>query len=203
MQEEELQHALEQLANKDAKLAESLEAYGRPAARSRDAGFRGLLRIILAQQVSVAAANAIEARLATRYPQLHPQDFVTATEEDLRACGLSRQKAGYAKGVGSAILSGALPIDDLSAMEDNEVITRITALKGLGLWSAEIYCMFCLGRADIFPADDLALQVALQKYHGKRQRPTATQVRKMAVKWKPYRTAAAIFMWHYYRGNPA
>ena len=203
MQDDELQYALRQLALGDAKLAEALATYGMPAARQREAGFRGLLRIILAQQVSVAAANAIEARLKARYPLLRPEDFIESDTEDLRSCGMSRQKVGYAQGIGEAILSGSLPIAQLPYMPDDEVIERITALKGFGIWSAEIYCMFCLGRVDIFPAGDLALQVALQKYYGKPERPTAKQVRELTEKWQPHRSAAAVFMWHYYRGNPA
>ena len=128
--------------------------------------------------------------------------LLKANEADLRAAGLSFRKIEYLQGLAEAELSGALGIKTLGSLSDEEAIERIVQLRGFGRWSAEIYLMFSLDRRDIFPADDLALQVALGRLRKLDHRPTAGEGRKLTESWAPYRTAASLFLWHYYQGQP-
>ena len=122
----------------------------------------------------------------------------------MSSCGqrMSRRKIEYASGLALAIADNSFPIDALSAMDDEEAIISITSLRGFGRWSAEIYLMFSLGRRDIFPSDDLALLVALGRLKGIEKRPTPAQARQLIEHWSPWRSAGALFLWHYYRGAP-
>jgi DNA-3-methyladenine glycosylase II len=116
----------------------------------------------------------------------------------MRACGFSRPKIAYARGLATAILDGTLPLDGLAAMEEEAAIAALTALRGFGRWSAEIYLLFALNRADTFPADDLALQVGYQRLKRLAARPTAKALRTAVEPWRPHRGAAALFLWHCY-----
>ena len=202
MNSDDIKNSLNILADKDAKLREAIALVGYPDARGREEGFFAFLRIIIAQQISVQAANAIEAKLFNKYPDFSPDICVSKSLEDLRACGLSMRKTEYIQNLSHNILNGTLPINEFADMPDDEVIKHITALKGFGVWSAEIYCLFSLGRHDIFPADDMALQESLRLLLGRKTRPSGKITRKLTNKWRPHRSAMAIFLWHYYKGRP-
>ena len=191
--------ALAGLAGADSRIAAVIERVGPVASRRREAGFAALLKLILEQQVSTAAAAAMWAKLAARLGEVTPAAFLTLDDDALRACGFSRAKVVYGRGLASDILEGRLDLGRLPAMADEEAIAELTKLKGVGRWTAEIYLMFCIGRADVWPAGDLALQLAMQRIQGLDRRPTAKEMYPLAEPWRPYRSTAALLLWGYYR----
>lgn len=190
---------LDRLAATDADLSRALARVGYPAPRQRDPGFATLLRIILAQQVSTASAAAIWRKLeAALGGEIGPERFLALDDAALRAAGFSGRKAEYARGLCRAIAEGALDPDALAMLDEEVAIAALVRLRGFGRWSAEIYLLFALGRADTFPADDLAIQIAYQRLKRLDARPTAKALRAMTEPWRPHRGAAAVFLWHYY-----
>ncbi|MDB3985576.1 hypothetical protein N9417_00880 [Pseudomonadales bacterium] len=198
MNQKHLQHHLKQLAQLDSDLAQAIQRYGAPAPRQRPESFETFLSTIISQQISTAAANTILNRVRATLPSLTPEGLDQVTDAALRAAGLSTRKIEYARGLALATQTGTLLIDQLSGLEDAQVIEHITRLRGFGVWSAEIYCLFSLGRPDIFPADDLALQIALARLKGLEVKPTPKAARALTQHWQPYRSAGALFLWHYY-----
>jgi DNA-3-methyladenine glycosylase II len=199
---DQLKTALDALAACDADMARCLAAAGYPEPRIRERGYTTMLRTIVGQQVSVAAAasvwNKLEAELGTGCA---PEKLIATNEEALRACGLSRQKQSYARSLADLVLSGEVVLDDLPE-DDEEAIGLLTRIKGIGRWSAEIYLLFAEGRLDIWPAGDLAVQEGLGRIKRLDARPAEKATRELAESWRPHRGAAAIFTWHYY-ANPA
>ena len=202
MNQNQIKQGLRRLAELDPDLAEAIEIYGAPAPRQRPEGFETFLGTIVSQQISTAAANAIMNRVRALLPSLTPAGLGQVTDAELRTAGLSHRKIEYARGLALAEQSGELAVEQLGVLPDAEAIERITALRGFGVWSAEIYCMFSLGRPDIFPAGDLALQIALARLKGLTTKPTPKQARELTRHWQPYRTVGALFLWHYYQGAP-
>ena len=196
---ERLRAMLDTLAAADADLAEALAQVGYPAPRQRDPGFATLLRIILAQQVSTASAAAIWRKLeAVLDGEVGPERFLTLEDAALRAAGFSAPKAAYARGLCRAIIEGTFDPAALALLDEDTAIEALVRLRGFGRWSAEIYLLFALGRADVLPADDLAIQIAYQRLKRLESRPNAKALRVMSEPWRPYRGAAAVFLWHYY-----
>ncbi|GGG50046.1 DNA-3-methyladenine glycosylase family protein [Chelatococcus composti] len=195
-----LDEALGALAAADPLIGELVQAGARPPLRLREPGFPGLAAIIVAQQLSVASADAIWARVRARFDPLKPRTFLAASDEDLRACGLSLPKMRGLRAVALAIAEGRLMLDSLGAMAPEDAIAALTAVKGIGPWTAEIYLLFCLGHPDIFPAGDLALQEAARLALRLDERPREKQLRAIAAeRWRPYRGVAARVLWAYYR----
>ena len=191
--------ALDRLAERDVDLAQALASIGYPAPRQRVPGFATLLRIMVAQQVSTRSAAAIWARLeAACAPLVSAERFLALDEAALRAIGLSRQKMAYGHGLAEAVASGALDLDALATGPEDAAILTISSLHGFGRWSAEIYLLFALGRADCWPADDLALQIGMQRLKRLDARPGRRAMDALAEPWRPWRGAGAIFLWHYY-----
>jgi DNA-3-methyladenine glycosylase II len=194
-----LRPALEALASADPLFAEAYERCGLPPERGHPPGFDGLVRIIAAQQVSAGAARAIVARLAERFPALTPEAALSAGPEGLRACGLSRPKVAYCLGLAEASQTGALDFAALERMEDEEAISALVSVKGVGRWTAEVYLLFSLKRPDVFPGGDLALQAGVQRLLNLTERPGPEAAAEVAAaRWRPHRSAAARFLWHYY-----
>ncbi|MEK9877863.1 MAG: DNA-3-methyladenine glycosylase 2 family protein [Betaproteobacteria bacterium] len=202
MDQRHITRALNTLAKRDDDVREALSAYGKPKPRIRPEGFETFVNTVVAQQISIHAANAINGRIRKLLPRLTPRSLMKASDEDLRAAGLSFRKIEYLRGLADAELSGRLGIKRLGELKDEEAIERIVQLRGFGRWTAEIYLMFSLGRRDIFPADDLALRVALGQLKGLEKRPTSNEARTLTEPWAPYRSAASLFLWHYYQGQP-
>ena len=199
---EQIAQGLDHIAGLSPAMATALERVGYPEPRIRATGYRTLLRTIVGQQVSVAAAASVWAKLeALLGEDLPPQDLLAASFDDLRSCGLSRQKQGYARSLCELVVSGELSLEHLP-VDDEEAIAQLVRIKGIGRWSAEIYLLFAEGRPDIWPAGDLAVQVGLGKLLGLEARPDEKQTRAMGEAWRPHRGAAAIFTWHCYN-NPA
>lgn len=161
-----------------------------------------LLHVIVAQQVSTYAAKAISDRLEAAMQAATPEAFLALTDADLKAVGFSRQKMVYGRDLASAFLDGRLSIARLRRQSDEDAIAAITAIKGLGTWSAEVFLLFNLKRPDIMPAQDLALIVAAQRLKRLTERPSSKELRVLAEPWRPYRSYAARMLWHYYRNAP-
>lgn len=182
------------LVARDSRFGTALALTG-PVPLRRDAGgFADLLSAIAGQQVSVASANAVIAKLGTA-GLTQPAAIVVATEAELRACGLSRQKIRYVQ----ALAAAGLDYDALALMPDDEVVRTLVALPGIGFWTAEIYAMFSLGRSDVFAPGDLALQEAARLLFNLPKRPTEREFRVMAQDWSPWRSVAARILWAYYK----
>jgi DNA-3-methyladenine glycosylase II len=195
---ESLHASLDALAECEPAFARVLETHGRPEPRSSEPGATSLLRTIVGQQVSVAAARSMWAKLEAQYGS--PPDLAAveiATDEALRSAGLSRQKAGYARSLAGLIRSGELDLAALPA-DDEEAIALLTRVKGIGRWSAEIYLLFAEGRGDVWPAGDLAVQVEVGRMLGLDERPSEKRLRELAEAWRPHRGAAAVLAWHSY-----
>lgn len=194
-----LKAALDRLAERDPDIAAAMPRIGYPAPRIRDPGFAALLNIVVAQQISTKAAAAIWGRLqAAAGPVLSADSLLALTDADFRAVGFSVRKVDYVRDLARAVAEGRLDLEALATCEEAELVARIAALRGFGRWSAEIYGLFALGRVDIFPADDLALQVAAMRLKRLPARPNAKALRDLAEAWRPLRGAAAVFLWHYY-----
>lgn len=197
--DESLRTAMEALSQQDSDIAEAYDACGLPPLRAMRADFAGLVRAIAAQQLSNKAAAAILARLEEAVPEVTPRALLALDETRGRALGLSYQKIRYIHGIAKAVESGQLDFPALAEAPDEEVIAALTALKGVGTWTAEVFLLFAFQRPDVFPAQDLALQVAGGRLKGLEDRPSAPALREIAEDWRPYRSAAARFLWHYYR----
>jgi len=200
---EQLNRSLDALAKIEPAFATGLERHGYPAPRIRDRGHETLLRTIIGQQVSVAAASAIWKRLEEAVGAgLDPVVLAATPDDMLRAAGLSRQKIAYVKSLAELVASGELDLLALPA-DDEEAIVELTRIKGIGRWSAEIYLLFAEGRGDIWPAGDLAVQEEVGQLLGLPERPSEKMVRSLAEPWRPHRGAAAIFTWHHYSNRLA
>jgi DNA-3-methyladenine glycosylase II len=195
---EDLHASLTALADIEPAFARGIERVGLPDARISERGYATLFRTIVGQQVSVASARAVWGRLETALGDMtDPAPLLAATDEELRACGLSRQKMGYARSLAGLVGSGELDLANLHP-DDDQAIADLVRIKGIGRWSAEIYLLFAEGRPDIWPAGDLAVQVEVGRLLGLEERPSETLTRTLAESWRPYRGAAAIFAWHHY-----
>jgi DNA-3-methyladenine glycosylase II len=193
---------LDHIAASDSRMARALEVAGYPEPRLRPTGYATLLRTIVGQQVSVAAAASVWRKLEAHLGEDTPPDRLLASHfDELRACGLSRQKQGYARSLCELVVSGALDLENLPG-DDEEAIAELVRIKGIGRWSAEVYLLFAEGRPDIWPAGDLAVQAGLHKLLKLDMRPSEKETRALAEAWRPHRGAAAIFTWHVYN-NPA
>lgn len=190
--------ARKSLAAADPALA-AVEAVTPPFAwRVGLGGFPGLLKMIVQQQVSLASAAAIWARVEAGLPQMTPAIVAAHDETYLRTLGLSQPKARYARAIAEAHLSGACDFDALRALPDEEAIAALTAIKGVGRWTAEVFLMFTQGRLDLFPGGDVALQEAMRWVDRAEVRPTEKQAYARAELWRPYRGVAAHLLWACY-----
>jgi DNA-3-methyladenine glycosylase II len=188
------------LLTADPRLVPIAEIAGPLPLRRRAGGFEGLAAIITAQQISDKAAASIWARLSAAVEPFTPQQFLATPEDALRAAGLSGPKIRTLTGVAAAAADGfdLIAVHDLPA---DDAVTTMTALKGIGPWTAEIYLLFCVGHPDIFPAGDLALQSAVHAGLRMRKRPDEKKLRTVAAKWSPWRGVAARLFWAYYRAQ--
>jgi DNA-3-methyladenine glycosylase II len=185
------------LAAADPVLSRLVAALGpRPMQVHRGgSAFAYLCRAILAQQISVAAARSIANRLTARFGwPWRPEHVLAASDAELRALGLSRQKAAYLRDLAGRTRDG-LPLGRLSRLSDERVIETLTVVKGIGRWTAEMYLMFRLGRADVLPLDDLGLRAAIRRAYGLRGVPKKERMRGIAEAWRPYRTLACFYLW--------
>jgi DNA-3-methyladenine glycosylase II len=184
----------------DPVLAAIVEKHGACglAQRSSEPRLAALARALVSQQLSVKAAATIFARFLALFPDAGfpaPEAVLAVPVEQLRAVGLSRQKAGYLQDLCGRVAAGTLLLDELDAVPDEEVMATLTAVKGIGRWTAEMILIFQLERPDILPVDDVGLLRAIQRVYGLRRRPSAAQVLRLGEKWRPYRSVASWYLW--------
>lgn len=194
---ERLKASLDALGAIEPAFARARARIGDPEPRIREPGYETMLRAIVGQQVSTKAAAAILARVeAVTGGATDPARVVAASDEELRAAGLSWQKVAYVKSLAEEVLSGRLDFANLP-QDDEEAIAAMTAVKGIGRWSAEVYLLFADGRGDVWPAGDLAVRQEVGRILGLEEHPNEKKVRELAEAWRPHRGAAAIFAWHH------
>ena len=201
--EDVLHAAAAELAASDPLLAEALAVGGPPKLRRRPPGFPGLVAVVCGQQLSVAAAQAILARLEAALGPLEAAAFLAAKDDELRACGLSGAKVRTLRAAAEAVAAGTFDLGALAAAEPEAARRALTSLPGIGPWTADVYLLFCLGHADVWPAGDLALQVALGELLARPGRPSLRETEALAEPWRPRRGVAAFMLWAYYRARRA
>ncbi len=193
--QEELKTHIQALIELEPRFAPVYEQVGVPSLRRNEGGFAALLRAIVGQQLSVAAASSIWQRLVDAN-LITPKTLIQADDDDLRAQGLSRQKIRYVR----SLVDHDIDYQALTTMSDGEVIATLTAVTGIGRWTAEMYLLFSLGRADILAVDDLAIRVAAMALLELPERPTPKQLKVATQSWSPYLSAASLLLWAYYGG---
>jgi DNA-3-methyladenine glycosylase II len=194
---EQINAGLDHVAAREPAIARAVQLAGYPPPRIRARGYITLLRTIVGQQVSVAAASSVWSKLEAALGEIAPDSILRADFDTLRACGLSRQKQGYARSLSELVASGELDLEGLPR-DDEEAIAQLTRIKGIGRWSAEIYLLFAEGRPDIFPAGDLAVQAGMGRILGLAERPSEKHLRDASEPWRPHRGAVTLLTWHCY-----
>jgi DNA-3-methyladenine glycosylase II len=205
MTPEDYARARRLLLRRDPVLAALIRKHGACglAAAQRADHFTALIRAITGQQLSTKAAATIFGRLVALMPAgVTPLALSSLADEQLRSVGMSRQKVAYFRDLCEKVHSGALPLDSLEAMTDEEVITALTAVKGIGRWSAEMFLMFRLHRPDVLPVDDLGIVNAVKSVYRLRKKPTADRIRKIGESWRPYRSVASWYLWRSLDNEP-
>jgi DNA-3-methyladenine glycosylase II len=196
------QQICDRLASVDPDLSGIIDAHRYPPMWTRPNTFETLVHIILEQQVSLASAMAALHKLRERLTTITPDRLLTLTDEDMKACYVSRQKALYTRGLATALLDRKLDLIALEAMADDEVRGQLIHLKGIGHWTIDVYLMFVLQRTDVFPTGDLAAMNAMKRVKKLPQDTAKEQLLKIAEKWQPYRTVATMLLWHLYLSSP-
>lgn len=197
--------ALEHLAQADPVLAELIERYGLVARERNRPPLYALMGAIVGQQISVKAAAAIMGRLLALLPagqQVSAEALAEVPFEQLRAVGLSTAKAKYMHDLASRIASGALDLEQLPTLDDEDVIAQLCQVKGIGRWTAEMFLIFSLGRLDVLAVDDLGLRAGIQRAYGLAELPKSAAIRAMAEPWRPYRTIATFYFWQHLHATP-
>jgi DNA-3-methyladenine glycosylase II len=196
--ENDLETGLGLLLKLDPRLEEIFRVAGVPPLRKRPGGFRGLSRIVVAQQVSTASAAAIWSRVEKSFDPFHHETVLKARMPKFQRAGLSRPKIKTFREIARAVRDRHLDLDALHGMPADEAHATLTGVKGIGPWTADVYLLFCVGHADAWPAGDLALQEAIRIAFKLRKRPDAKRMHKLAQTWRPVRGVAAYLFWAYY-----
>ena len=196
-----LLHTVNILANRDVDLKHIVNKFGPPPIWDREEGFHTLIHIILEQQVSLHSAKAAYDKLIANANPLSPQKFLQFTDSDLKSFGFSRQKTSYGRNVAHAILDGTLDLTALWKLDNESVRSELMKIKGIGIWTSDIYLLMVLKRPDVWPTGDIALTVAMQKIKNLDTRPKHEEMEKISNNWKPWRAVAARMLWHYYLNN--
>ena len=192
------QPLFDKLAAADADLQGIISAHGYPPLWSRPNTFESLVHIILEQQVSLASALAALNKLRERVGAINPETVLALSYDELRACYVSRQKARYIKHLAAHINDGQLSLTELSHLPDEAVRQQLTAIKGIGNWTVDVYLIFILHRVDVFPIGDLAVLKAIASIKKLSEKPAKEEILQVAEGWKPYRTLATLLLWHFY-----
>ncbi len=196
--DDDLRACLTQLIDADPRLAPVAATAGAFGLRRREAGFPGLCAIVCGQQLSTASAAAIRARLFAAFDPFHHDTVRRARTDKLKRLGLSAAKIKSIRAIGKAVAEGRIDLTAVGNMDADDAHAALTALHGVGPWTADIYLLFCLGHADAFPAGDLAVQESARLAFGLRKRPDAKALAKLAEAWRPWRGVAAHLLWAYY-----
>lgn len=198
LNEENLAEICTKLAESDADLAFIFETYGVPPLWAREASFATLVHIILEQQVSLASALSAFNKLKEKLVEISPENVLKLSDEELKACYFSRQKTVYVRDLAKAVSSGELNLENLKNLSDSEAKHELKKIKGIGDWTADIFLLMALLRADVMPKGDLALHVAYKKLKNLETAPNSEEFQQIAEKWKPFCAAAARLLWHFY-----
>jgi DNA-3-methyladenine glycosylase II len=201
MNERAFRVAVRDLVARDPDFDTVIATYGEPPVWRREPGFATLVLLILEQQVSLASARAAYGRLAERLGLFEPEGVLSLDDTTLRELGFSRQKTRYVRILASSVLEGTLDLDGLPGLPDGEARAALLALTGIGPWTADVYLLACLGRPDVWPVGDVALQAAAQRVKGLVARPTASELDALGEQWRPLRSVAAQLLWHCYLGD--
>lgn len=206
MTADDYRRATRLLARRDPVIRDLIRRYGPcgMAAAQRADHFSAIVKAITSQQLSVKASKTIYQRIAQTFPAdtPTPEGFTAITDEQLRSAGLSRQKIVYVRDLCAKVIDGTLPLDALSAMDDEAAIEAITKVKGLGRWSAEMFLMFRLHRPDVMPVDDLGIVNAMMRAYGLRKKPKAKRMLQISEAWRPYRSVACWYLWRSLENTP-
>jgi 3-methyladenine DNA glycosylase/8-oxoguanine DNA glycosylase len=194
----DVEEGLAELARRDARLAAAIALSGEVPLRRRSPGYAALAEIVLSQMVSKASAAALQRRLEAAIGEITPEGFLGLDEAGARAAGLSAAKTGTLRRVAQAVISGDLDLEHLCTLPGEKAIARMTAVKGLGPWTAEVYLLFCAGHPDVFPSGDVALQAAAHRLLDLPARPSSKALAAIAEEWSPWRGVAARLLWAYY-----
>lgn len=200
--EERLAEDVDALCKRDKDLGTIVAAFGIPPLWNRSPGFATMIHIILEQQVSLASALHCFKKLETALGVVTPEAFLTLDDNQLKTIGFSRQKTRYGRILAEVILSGELDFEALASLSDDEVRARLTAVTGIGDWTANIYQLMVLLRPDVWPRGDLALAIALREVKQLPHRPGHEEQLAIAENWRPYRAAAVRILWHHYLSTP-
>jgi DNA-3-methyladenine glycosylase II len=197
-----LAEGVAELSRRDPHLAAVVARHGAPPLWDRPPGFGTLVQIILEQQISLSAGRAAYGRLERLAGAVTPERVAALTEADLRGAGLTRQKSAYIRELAQAIVAGEFDPDGIAALDDEEARTALIKLRGVGAWTADIYLLMALGRADIWPSGDLALVAAIREVKRMRSLPTSDRIGRITRTWSPWRAVAARVLWHHYLSTP-
>lgn len=192
----------DELGSNDPNLNTILQTHGYPPMWTRENNFETLVHIVLEQQVSLASALATLKMLQLKTKIITPESILALSAEEMRACYVSRQKAGYIQGLAQALISGSIQLDKLEQLPNDEVRAQLIALKGIGNWTIDVYLMFVLRRTDIFPIGDLAAVNALKRLKELPNSSTKEHLLEIVKDWQPYKTVATMILWHYYLSTP-
>jgi DNA-3-methyladenine glycosylase II len=190
-----MQQAISFLTSKDETLKFILDNFGNPIIQKRDEGFASMCHIILEQQVSIASAKACYTKLENYFRTISPEIIFNSNDDELRNCGVSRQKIIYLKDLASKVLSKEIDFQSYSAKSEEQVRKELITIKGVGNWSIEVYLMFCLQSPDIIPLGDIAIKNTLKELYNCE---TLEEMQSISDNWKPFRTFASYTIWHYY-----
>ncbi len=186
---------LEQLIEVEPKFQVIIETYGNPTITTRPSGFVALSQLILEQQVSIASAKACYDKIEKHLNGFTPKLLLDVSDEELKACGVSRQKISYIKNLALCIEENQIDLESFHIKTEIEVYTELIQLKGIGKWTAQVYLMFCLQKKDVFPIGDIAVQHTMRElFHTE----TLEAMENHATNWKPFRSLATYLLWHHY-----
>ena len=198
LSQKSLRNACKSLARDHSEFARVYEMYGVPPMWDREPGFATLLHIILEQQVSLASAKASFDKLVGHIGHPTPAAILDLDDATLKLIGFSRQKTSYARHLSESLLSGRIDLSKLDRLDDAEVKSVLTTLKGVGEWTSDIYLLMAMLRPDVMPRGDIALHEAYRRLADLDHRPSSDEFIALAAKWSPYRSTAARLLWHYY-----
>ena len=190
-----MQNPIDYLVNKDQTLKDIIATYGNPIIQKRDEGFSSMCHIILEQQVSIASAKACYQKIQNHFGSITPLIIFNCKDEELRSCGVSRQKINYLKDLAAKVLSNQIDFSTFSSKSETQIRTELNAIKGVGNWSIEVYLMFCLQSQDIIPLGDIAIKNTIIELYA---RNSFEEMQALSNNWKPYRTMASYILWHHY-----
>jgi DNA-3-methyladenine glycosylase II len=189
---------ISELAARDSDLAAVISKWGNPPFWTHSPGFSGIVLAILSQQVSLESAQAAFTKLEKSIGSINPERFLSLDNDQLRTIGFSRQKSSYVRGIANNIMEGAIDLDDIQSMDNEQARKSLMELRGVGPWTAATYLLFALRRADAWPSGDLALEKAVQEVRGLPTIPSTAEADRIADLWRPWRAVAARILWHHY-----